>query len=230
MSDKFIKNSFFLVADLGLIQFDSEAFRCFDLLVNLCGAIYLQTGRTRCFIKACLGKWTGVTFQLCGAIEWVGISGHICEITPVLTLSLCMLPSHLGVSTDTPGHRNTNTSQTAAFQLHRHRHTHTTPNHTVCPTTLCFLQMAQTGGRTSCWFVTSRTVTTEFAHLNPSCVNIRGRLFVFFFSASISSGGRMSYVKTFWRCFLHVSFLVSCLCRCYLDMAKHQKLHFVKII
>lgn len=137
--ETFIKNSSFLVAALWPIQFDSEEIRCFDLLVNLCcfsdflfietlciidddGAIYLQMSRTKCFIKACLRKWTGVTFQLCGSIEWVGISGHICEITPILTLSLCMLPSHLGVSTDTPGHRNTNTSQTAAFQLHRYTH------------------------------------------------------------------------------------------------------------
>lgn len=92
-------------------------------IIDANGTTYLQMSRTKCFIKACLRKWTGVTFQLSGSIEWVGISGHICEITPILTLSLCMLPSHLGVSTVTPGHRNTNTSQTAAFQLHRHTHT-----------------------------------------------------------------------------------------------------------
>lgn len=124
MPETFIKNSSFLAA-LWPIQFDSEAIRCFDLflcIIDEDGAIYLQMSRTKCFIKACLRKWTGVTFQLCGSIEWVGISGHICEITLILTLSLCMLPGHLGVSTDTPGHRNTNTSQTAAFQLHRYTH------------------------------------------------------------------------------------------------------------
>lgn len=43
-----------------------------------------------------------------------------------------MLPSHLGVSTDTLGHWNTNTTQTLASQPHYHAHTHTQiPNHPV---------------------------------------------------------------------------------------------------
>lgn len=36
MPETFIKNSSFLVAALWPIQFDSEAIRCFDLLVDLC--------------------------------------------------------------------------------------------------------------------------------------------------------------------------------------------------
>lgn len=156
----FIKNSSFRVAAFWLIQFNSEAISCFSFSVffslpikTFCiieddGTIYLQMSSTKCFIKACWRKWTGITFQLSGSIEWVGISGHICEITPILTLSSCMLPSHLGVSTDTPGHRNTNTSQAAAFQLHTYTHTEThNSNCTVGSTTPCLLKTARIGGR-----------------------------------------------------------------------------------